>query len=124
MVTLQYSCLEKPMDRGPWWATGHGVAENQTLHTATTGLWYNYMTAQQAERAGEEVGRGESRESSRGQILKGPPESLRRLGSSRGQQDAIVWFFTGREYRMTRFAYQKDHLGHSEEDGNYDLLLV
>lgn len=25
---------------------------------------------------------------------------------------------------MTRFAYQKDHLGHSEEDGNYDLLLV
>ena len=86
MVTLQYSCLEKPRDRGPWWATGHGVAENQTclsthtLHTATTGLWYNYMTAQQAERAGEEVGRGESRESSRGQILKGPPESLGRLG--------------------------------------------
>ena len=22
---LQYSCLENPMDRGAWWATGHGV---------------------------------------------------------------------------------------------------
>ena len=24
--TLQYSCLENPMDRGGWWATVHGVA--------------------------------------------------------------------------------------------------
>jgi len=24
---LQYSCLENPMDRGPWQATVHGVAE-------------------------------------------------------------------------------------------------
>ena len=23
---LQYSCLENPMDRGAWWATAHGVA--------------------------------------------------------------------------------------------------
>ena len=22
---FQYSCLENPMDRGPWWATVHGV---------------------------------------------------------------------------------------------------
>ena len=30
---LQYSCLEKPMDRGAWWATIHGVAKSQTrLH--------------------------------------------------------------------------------------------
>ena len=28
--TLQYSCLEKPMDRGAWWATVHGVAKSQT----------------------------------------------------------------------------------------------
>ena len=27
---LQYSCLGKPMDRGTWWATVHGVTENQT----------------------------------------------------------------------------------------------
>ena len=27
---LQYSCLENPMDRGPWWATVHGVTKNQT----------------------------------------------------------------------------------------------
>ena len=30
MVTLQYSCLENPMDRGAWWATVGGVAKSQT----------------------------------------------------------------------------------------------
>ena len=25
---LQYSCLEKPMDGGAWWAAVHGVAES------------------------------------------------------------------------------------------------
>ena len=25
---LQYSCQDNPMDRGPWWATAHGVAES------------------------------------------------------------------------------------------------
>ena len=30
---LQYSCLENPMDRGPRWATIHGVAKGWTqLH--------------------------------------------------------------------------------------------
>ena len=28
--SLQYSCLENPMDRGAWQATFHGVAENWT----------------------------------------------------------------------------------------------
>ena len=28
--SLQYSCLENPMDRGAWRATVHGVAESQT----------------------------------------------------------------------------------------------
>ena len=28
--SLQYSCLENPMDRGAWWATVHGVAKNWT----------------------------------------------------------------------------------------------
>ena len=27
---LQYSCLENPMDRGPWCAIVHGVAKSQT----------------------------------------------------------------------------------------------
>ena len=28
---LQYSCLENPTDRGPWWATVHGVTQNRGL---------------------------------------------------------------------------------------------
>ena len=33
---LQYSCLGDPMDRGAWWATGHGVAKSWTrLSTCT-----------------------------------------------------------------------------------------
>ena len=27
---LQYSCLEKPMDGGAWWATVNGVAKSRT----------------------------------------------------------------------------------------------
>ena len=27
---LQYSCLENPMDRGAWQATGHGVTKSWT----------------------------------------------------------------------------------------------
>ena len=30
---LQYSCLGNPMDRGAWWATGHGVAKSLDLAT-------------------------------------------------------------------------------------------
>ena len=29
-IPLQYSCLENPMDGGPWWAAVHGVAELDT----------------------------------------------------------------------------------------------
>ena len=28
--SLQYSCLENPMDGGAWWAAPHGAAESQT----------------------------------------------------------------------------------------------
>ena len=28
--TLQYSCMENPMDRGAWQATVHGVTKSQT----------------------------------------------------------------------------------------------
>ena len=31
--SLQYSCLENPMDRGAWQAVIHGVAKNQTRVT-------------------------------------------------------------------------------------------
>ena len=38
--SLQYSCLENPIDRGAWWATAHRVARELdatevTLHTPT-----------------------------------------------------------------------------------------
>ena len=45
---LEYSCLENPMDRGVWWATGHGVAKSWTqteqlkhasTHSQLTMLW-------------------------------------------------------------------------------------
>ena len=29
-TSLQYSCLENPMDRGAWWAAVHGVTKSQT----------------------------------------------------------------------------------------------
>ena len=28
--TLQYSCLENPMDRGAWWPIVHGVIQSRT----------------------------------------------------------------------------------------------
>ena len=33
---LQHSCLENPMDRGAWWAAGHGVATSQTQLSDST----------------------------------------------------------------------------------------
>ena len=33
---LQYSCLEKPMDRGDWQAIAHGVTKSQTPHSDQT----------------------------------------------------------------------------------------
>ena len=40
---LQYSCLENPMDGGPWWAAVHGVAKSRTRlsdYTFTFSLSY------------------------------------------------------------------------------------
>ena len=31
VTSLQYSCLENPMDRGAWWGRVRGVAKSQTL---------------------------------------------------------------------------------------------
>ena len=40
---LQYSCLENPMDRGPWWAIVHRVRESQTQLSTHTQLYYAYV---------------------------------------------------------------------------------
>ena len=34
--TLQYSCLENPMDREAWWATVHRAAKSRTLKRLRT----------------------------------------------------------------------------------------
>ena len=36
--TLQYSCLENPMERAAWWAPVHWVAKSQTHLSNITGL--------------------------------------------------------------------------------------
>ena len=36
--TLQYSCLENPMDGGAWWATVRGVAKSWTRLSDFTSL--------------------------------------------------------------------------------------
>ena len=35
---LQYSCLGNPMDRGAWWAIGHGIAI--VGHDLELSLWH------------------------------------------------------------------------------------
>ena len=36
--SLQYSCLENSMERGPWWATVHGVTESDMTEQLTFSL--------------------------------------------------------------------------------------
>ena len=36
--SLQYPCLENPMDRGAWWAIVHGVAKSWTRLSDFTSL--------------------------------------------------------------------------------------
>ena len=44
---LQHSCLENPMDRGAWGATGHGAAKNWTRlsdsHTHCGSVAYSFF---------------------------------------------------------------------------------
>ena len=35
----QYSCLEKPMDRGAWWATVHGVEKSRSRRLQVRSDW-------------------------------------------------------------------------------------
>ena len=37
--SLQYSCLENPMERGAWWATVHGVAKSWTQLKRISMAW-------------------------------------------------------------------------------------
>ena len=41
-IPLQYSCLEKPMDGGAWWAAVHGVAKSRTRLSDFTFTFHFY----------------------------------------------------------------------------------
>ena len=49
--TLQYSCLENPLDRGAWWATVHGVAKSRTRLSDFTFI----VTHQKGDSPGKEA---------------------------------------------------------------------
>ena len=46
---LQYSCLEKPMVRGAWWATVHGIAESDTTEAIWHARTVDWMTLKCSE---------------------------------------------------------------------------
>ena len=43
---LQYSCLENSMDRGTWWAIGHGLAKSQKNLWKALDRWEQWMLDQ------------------------------------------------------------------------------
>ena len=50
---LQYSCLENPMDGGPWLAAVHGVAKNQTqLSNFTLTFYFHALEKEMATHSG------------------------------------------------------------------------
>ena len=58
-TTLQYSCLENPMDRGVWWAAVHGVTKSRTqLRDFTFTHWRRNWQPTPVFLPGESQGRG------------------------------------------------------------------
>ena len=47
---LQSSCLEKPMDRGAWWATAHRVTKRQHTHLVSELLYPYFLNFHVSER--------------------------------------------------------------------------
>ena len=47
--SFQYSCLEKPMDRGDWWATVHGHKELDTSGYACTSTFIYHSIVKEIE---------------------------------------------------------------------------
>ena len=41
--SLQYACLENPMDGGVWWAIGHGVADSDRTEQLTRYFTYSKL---------------------------------------------------------------------------------
>ena len=41
--SLQYACLENPMDGGVWWAIGHGVADSDMTEQLTCYFTYSKL---------------------------------------------------------------------------------
>ena len=46
--SLQYSCLENPMNRGVWWTVVHGFAELDTTEDEMAG-WHHLLDGREFE---------------------------------------------------------------------------
>ena len=53
-TSLQYSCLENPMNRGAWWATVHGVAKSWTRLSDFSSLHFSGHTGDSGIRGEQE----------------------------------------------------------------------
>ena len=64
--SLQYSCLENPMDRGGWWATFPGVAKSQTqlnrlsMHACMLRPWALWFPGRRAHWLGSQSDSGQT----------------------------------------------------------------
>ena len=47
-TSLQYTCLENPMDGGAWWAVVHGVTESDTRSDFTFSFHFHALEKEMA----------------------------------------------------------------------------
>ena len=94
---LQYSCLENPMDREAWWATGHGVTKSRTwLSDFTVTVFHFCMSIiLQKERARGREGRRRGKKGTFGEGgLLGKMKQLHKFqqDSTRPLAILMLWF--------------------------------
>ena len=91
---FQYSCLENPIDRGPWWATGHMVTKSQTrlkeLNTRTHSHTHTHMLQQASDsfKIGVwiKISRGETSSEDKKQLQRASDFLIEILGSKASEK--------------------------------------
>ena len=124
--SLQYSCLENPVDRGAWWAIVHGVAKNQTqlkrlsmhVHNIALGRMFINQEHLKEERTPEVLhrqvvnkgvmrqGRQEVLGVSGGTMRNGGGRSLS-LNTKGRQSFTFIFFWKGKANFLTVAAFQE-----------------